>query len=88
MGNVIEVRAASVFCATVARHATLQVSLQACHSGREEQRQGSSRVNFSATVVSVHSPVKATASNPIVIELEASIDNRDESDDLPISRCN
>ena len=40
------------------------------------------------TVVSVNAPVKPTASNPIVIVLEASIDNRDEPDDLPISPWN
>jgi hypothetical protein len=40
------------------------------------------------TVASVHAPVKPTASNPIVIALEASIDNRDEPDDLPISPWN
>ena len=40
------------------------------------------------TVVSAHAPVKPTASNPIVIVLEAAIDNRDEPDDLPISPWN
>jgi hypothetical protein len=38
--------------------------------------------------VSAHAPVKPTASNPIVIVLEAAIDNRDEPDDLPISPWN
>jgi hypothetical protein len=36
----------------------------------------------------VNAPVKPTASNPIVIVLEAAIDNRDEPDDLPISPWN
>jgi hypothetical protein len=40
------------------------------------------------TVVSVSAPAKPTASNPIVIALEASIDNRDEPDALPISPWN
>jgi hypothetical protein len=40
------------------------------------------------TVVSVHVPVKPTASNPIVIVLQASIDNRDEPDHLPVSPWN
>ncbi len=40
------------------------------------------------TVVSVHVPVKPTTSNPIVIVLEAAIDNRDEPDDLPLSPWN
>ena len=40
------------------------------------------------TVVSINVPPKPTASNPIVIVLEASIDNRDEPDDLPISPWN
>ena len=40
------------------------------------------------TVVSAHAPVKPTASNPIVIVLEAAIDNRDEPDDLPVSPWN
>ncbi len=40
------------------------------------------------TVVSAHAPVKPTTSNPIVIVLEAAIDNRDEPDELPISPWN
>jgi hypothetical protein len=40
------------------------------------------------TVVSVHVPAKPTASNPIVIVLEAAIDNRDEPDTLPLSPWN
>ncbi len=40
------------------------------------------------TVVSVHAPVKPTASNPVVIVLQASIDNRDEPDNRPISPWN
>ena len=40
------------------------------------------------TVVSVHVPSKPTAGNPIVIVLEAAVDNRDEPDDLPLSPWN
>jgi hypothetical protein len=40
------------------------------------------------TVVSVHVPAKPTASNPIVVVLQAAIDNRDEPDDLPLSPWN
>jgi hypothetical protein len=40
------------------------------------------------TVVSINVPSKPTASNPIVIELQASTDNRDEPDHLPVSPWN
>ena len=40
------------------------------------------------TVLSVNAPAKATATNPIVIVLEAAIDNRDEPDHLPWSPWN
>jgi hypothetical protein len=40
------------------------------------------------TVVSTHVPPKPTASNPIVIVLQAAVDNRDEPDELPLSPWN
>lgn len=42
------------------------------------------------TVLSVVVPAsgKANASNPIVIQLQAAVDNREEPDDLPLSPWN
>jgi hypothetical protein len=42
------------------------------------------------TVLSVAMPAsgKANASNPIVIQLQAAVDNREEPEDLPLSPWN
>jgi hypothetical protein len=37
------------------------------------------------TVMSVHVPAKITGSNPVVIHIEAAIDNADEDDELPLA---
>ncbi len=37
------------------------------------------------TVMSFHVPAKITGSNPVVVHLEAAIDNADEDEDLPLA---
>ncbi len=37
------------------------------------------------TVMSIHIPAKITGDNPIVVHLEAAIDNANENDDLPLA---
>jgi hypothetical protein len=37
------------------------------------------------TVISVHVPAKITGDNPIVIHVEAAIDNANEDEDLPLA---
>ena len=37
------------------------------------------------TVISIDIPAKITGSNPIVVHVEAAIDNADEDDDLPLA---
>ena len=37
------------------------------------------------TVLSIHVPAKITGSNPVLIHLEAAIDNADEDEDLPLA---
>ena len=37
------------------------------------------------TVMSIHIPAKITGSNPIVIHIEAAIDNADEDELLPLA---
>ena len=37
------------------------------------------------TVMSGHVPAKITGSNPVVIHIEAAIDNADEDDGLPLA---
>ena len=37
------------------------------------------------TVVSIHSPAKITGSNPIVVHIDAAIDNADEDEELPLA---
>ena len=37
------------------------------------------------TVMSFHVPAKITGSNPVVIHIEAAIDNADEDDGLPLA---
>ena len=37
------------------------------------------------TVVSIHIPAKITGSNPIVVHIDAAIDNADEDEDLPLA---
>ena len=37
------------------------------------------------TVLSVHIPAKITGSNPVVVHLDAAIDNADEDEELPLA---
>jgi hypothetical protein len=37
------------------------------------------------TVMSFHVPAKITGSNPVVIHIEAAIDNADEDEGLPLA---
>ena len=37
------------------------------------------------TVVSIHSPATLTGSNPIVVHIDAAIDNADEDEELPLA---
>ncbi len=37
------------------------------------------------TVLSFHVPAKITGSNPIVVHIEAAIDNADEDEELPLA---
>jgi hypothetical protein len=37
------------------------------------------------TAMSFHVPAKITGSNPVLIHLEAAIDNADEDEDLPLA---
>ena len=37
------------------------------------------------TVMSIHIPAKITGSNPVVIHIEAAIDNADEDEELPLA---
>ena len=37
------------------------------------------------TVLSLHIPAKITGSNPIVVHIEAAIDNADEDEELPLA---
>jgi hypothetical protein len=37
------------------------------------------------TVISVHVPAKITGDNPMVIHVEAAIDNANEDEDLPLA---
>ena len=39
------------------------------------------------TVVSIHIPAKITGSNPIVVHIDAAIDNADEDEELPLATC-
>ena len=43
---------------------------------------------FTVSSVTVPASCKPNASNPIVIELQAAIDNREEPEDLPLSPWN
>ena len=92
-GDVVEVCAAA--CAALLLRVVMQRRRFRCrHVNLVEKSNVKGEVEFLFapfsvfTFVSVHVPVKPTASNPIVIVLEASIDNRDEPDDLPISPWN
>ncbi len=37
------------------------------------------------TVLSIHIPAKITGSNPVVVHLDAAIDNADEDEELPLA---
>ena len=37
------------------------------------------------TVLSIHIPAKITGSNPVVVHIEAAIDNADEDEELPLA---
>jgi hypothetical protein len=37
------------------------------------------------TVLSIHIPAKVTGSNPVVVHIEAAIDNADEDEELPLA---
>ena len=37
------------------------------------------------TVVSIHIPAKITGDDPVIIHLEAAIDNADEDEELPLA---
>jgi hypothetical protein len=86
--------ACAVLVAAVASHADHARRYRCKHVNLVEKSNVAGEIEFLFapfsvfTVVSSHVPPKPTAGNPIVIVLQAAVDNRDEPDELPLSPWN